>query len=153
MASANFVTDAISKAVVLLRTSPDLDDEASYRVLVQQGISAQPAARLVEFLPMAYCRLLFAESGVRFTDTFLRKSPDGTLEEHVLSSEPIWRAVLDFGGAEIQRGISAQDILSIAGRSAELRAADDLLGQGSKLENITFTAPILNWPEHGPATT
>lgn len=55
-----------------------------------------------------------------------------------------------FGHAEIEHGISAQDLLSVAARSAEFDAANQLLNKGSKLQNIAFTPLVLNWPEDGP---
>jgi len=144
------MTEAISKAIVTLRSSPSLNDEGAYRALVRQGIKSWVAARLVEFLPMAYCRLVLRASGARFTDTFQRRGQDGTLKEQPLWSEPVWQAVMEFARAEVQHGVSAQDLLSVAGRSAEFRAANELLNKGSKLENIAFTVPLLNWPEQGP---
>jgi len=150
MQSASLLTEAISKAVAILRSSPSLNDEGTFRALISRGISRNIAARVVEFLPMAYCRLVLEASGARFTDSFVRRSEDGSLKEYPLSSEPVWRASTEFARAEVRQGVSAQDLLSIATRSAEFQAANQLLRKGSKLENIAFTVPLLNWPEQGP---
>ena len=57
---------AIAKAVILFRSSPNMDDEQIHRALVDAGIDRKLAARLVELVPMAYCRVLLADTGARF---------------------------------------------------------------------------------------
>ena len=141
----------ISKAVALLRSSPHLDDDELYRVLVAGGMDRQRAARLIEFLPPVYTRLVLHDSGVRFSDKFRRLlSNGGTSYEGSLSDEPVWNDAMKFASDEAQRGLTKQDLFAIAGRSAEFRAINQLLHQGSKLENIKGMPLILPWPELGP---
>ena len=99
---------------------------------------------------MVYCRLIFRDSGARFSDSFRRMLPGGTSQELPLSSEPVWNAALAFARAEVERGVSGKDLPAVAGRSAEFDAANKLLQQGSKLENLAFTSPVLLCPEGGP---
>jgi hypothetical protein len=140
----------IIKAVAIFRISADRTEEDIYQELVNEGVEAQRAARLVEFLPLVYCRLVLRNSGARFSNTFQRKQASGTFKELPLSSDPVWSEAMAFAHAEAQNGISARDLLAVAARSAEFDAANQLLNKGSKLENITFAAPILSWPETGP---
>jgi hypothetical protein len=66
------MNDDISKAVSMFRSSTNLDDVAIYRALVADGVDRQRAARLVEFLPLVYCRLILrhhAGRGGREIDT------------------------------------------------------------------------------------
>jgi hypothetical protein len=141
----------ISRAVGLFRSSPHLADEAVFGALVKQGMGKGVAARLVEFLPMAYCRLILRNSGVRFSEMFRRALPDGSCQEKPLSSEPVWNAVVPFARAEAEGGVSGNDLLLVAARSAEFHAANQLLDKSSKLENLAFTSPVLAWPEDGPS--
>ena len=140
----------ISRAIAIFRNSPNLRDEDVFRVLVEQGTTRDLAARLVEFLPMAYCRLILRNSGARFSDTFRRTLPTGRSQEKRLDSEPIWHAAVSFANAEADQGISGNDLLIVAERSAEFHAANQLLNKGSKLENLEFTPPVLTWSEDGP---
>jgi hypothetical protein len=144
------MNEDISKAVAVFRTSPNLEDYVVYQTLVADGVERQRAARLVEFLPIIYSRLILRNSGARFSNTFRRTLPGGTSYEQQLSSEPIWDAAVAFAYVEAERGVSSQDILAVAARSAEFDAANQLLNKGSKLENVAFTPPVLNWPESGP---
>jgi hypothetical protein len=142
---------AITTAVSVFRSCPEMTDEEIYRVLVSKDIERRLAARLVEFLPAAYCRVILEPTGARFPDTFQRLRKDGTTVEPVpLASEQVWTAALDCARGEIGRRLSRDDKLGLAGRSAEFRAANDLLKRGSKLQNIVFTPAVYQWPEEGP---
>jgi hypothetical protein len=147
------MNDLIAKAVATLRGSPSSTDGEIHRLLVADGIRPAIAARLVEFLPMAYCRLLLEHLGARFSRTFRRRLEDGEISaERYLSSEPVWNAVVAFARNEADRGVKAKDLVAVAGRSAEFDAANQLLNKGSKLENVAFAPTLLTWPEGGPAT-
>jgi len=84
------------------------------------------------------------ELGVNFFDTANVYS-DGTSEECLLSSEPVWNAAVAFAEAELEQGVSGEDLLAVGARSAEFHAANRLLQAGSKLENLAFEAPVLTW--------
>ena|ERR1039458_10452574 len=53
----------IAKAVTVFRNSPELADEQIYQALVNEGFERRLAARLVEFLPSAYCRAILEHTG------------------------------------------------------------------------------------------
>jgi hypothetical protein len=108
------------------------------------------AARLVEFLPLAYGRLVLGDSGILFSEAFDRVLLDGRISRKGLSSEPLWDLVVEFARNEANHGVSGKDLISVAGRSAEFQAANELLQQGAKLEDVAFTSPVLFWPENGP---
>jgi hypothetical protein len=145
------VDDLISTAVAAMRRFPSLGDVELYRILVADGLEAALAARLVEFLPMAYCRLLLKDSGVRFPNTFQRMQARGkNSSARLLSSEPVWNAVIAFARDEAARGISRDDLLAVAGRSAEFQAVNQMLNQGSNLRDIVLTPTLLTWAEAGP---
>jgi hypothetical protein len=138
----------IRKAVAVIRNSPALDDAAIYKMLVAEGVEPQSAGRLVIFLPMVYCRLLLANSGARFSDKYQSALSDGTVSPvQRLTNESLWNESMEFAKAEIKGGLSGQDLLIIAGHSAEFHAANQLLEGGSKLGNIAFDAPVIRWPE------
>src|ERR1700730_15118852 len=120
----------ISRAIFLLRSSPSLEDKAIYRALVADGMEREFAARLVEFLPVAYGRLVLGNSGILFSDAFDRVLLDGRTSRRALSSEPLWDLVMDFARNEANHGVSTKHLISVAGRSAEFQAANELLQQG-----------------------
>lgn len=142
------MNEAIASALTIFRTSPNLDDESVFRALVDKGVERSLAARLVEFLPIAYCRILLLKSGVQFSNTFTRSA--SPLKIQSLSSEPVWVPFLAYAESEIRKGASRQEILIIAGRSAEFDAVNQMLHKKAELKNIALTPILLPWPESGP---
>jgi hypothetical protein len=138
----------ISKTVAIFRESPDASDDDIYRKAMAAGIEPKNAARLVEFLPMAYCRLMLASTGTRFSVMFRRRQHDGSLShEQTLASEPLWSEIMSFAKAE---HVASKDLLAIAAHSAEFDAVNKLLNRGSKPEDISLSTAVLMWPEEGP---
>src|ERR1700730_9205270 len=99
---------------------------------------------------MAYCRVLFENSGVRFSDSFLRKLAASEISERLLSSEPVWAEGMSFARDEVERGISRKDLLAVAGRGAEFYAVNQMLNKGSSLSDLILMPMLLSWPEDGP---
>jgi len=147
----DLLNQSIEKSVALMRDSPQSPDIKIYSMLVIDGMDRLLAARLIEFLPMAYCRLILANEGVRFSDEFRRRLDGGGLsEERRLSSEPLWKACNEFATNEARNGIGAEQLLAIAGRSSELDAVNKLLNRGAKLHDVALVPVVLAWPESGP---
>lgn len=142
--------DFMSKAVKEFRVRPNAEDQEVFRTLVEQGAEPRTAARMVELLPIAYSRLILGKSGAYFSEMFQRSVPGSETVEKRLSEEPVWHLALEFGRAEILRGVSGSDLLLVAAHSAEFQAANQLLNTGSKLEKLVFGPPVLVWPESGP---
>jgi len=139
----------VALAVELFRTSPQFDDMEMFSALLARGISRRLAARLIEFVPMAYCQVVLGKLGIRFSESFRRGGTQS--RSRPLSSEPVWRAACSLAASEASQGIGQQEMLLVAGRSAEFQAVNNLLKQGSKAAEITLTVPVLLWPEDGSA--
>jgi hypothetical protein len=151
MGANSKIFEFIARAAIALRSSPSSSDAEIHRMLVTDGMDSAVAARLVEFLPMAYSRLLLEGSGARFSGAFQRRLPNGGVtEKRILSSEPTWNAVVEFSRNEAERGVSRADLILVAGRSAEFNAANQLLNKGAKLRELVFTPVVFPWPESGP---
>jgi hypothetical protein len=139
----------IAKAVDIFRRSPGLEESEIFESFLMLGMDRKTAARLVVFLPMAYCYQMLPQ--VPFPGTFQLRLADGRIsEERQLSSEPLWREATEFARTESKYGLSKNDILLVAGRSAEFNAINQLLNRGSKLEDIRLTCPLFVWLEDGP---
>jgi hypothetical protein len=140
----------IQKVLSVFRSFPELDEEGVFRKLVSEGLPASRAARLLEFIPIVYCRLMLRPFGAQFSGTFRRKGKGGIYEERPFASDALWEPVNAFARSEVDQGISKQAMLLVAGRSPEFDAANQLLNRGSKLEDLRFAPPVFLWPENGP---
>ena len=140
--------EAIALALAIFRNTPQLDDKSAFRALVQRGIERSLAAHIVEFLPSAYCRVLFLKSGVQFANSFTRTESPRKIQS--FSWLPIWVPFLAYAESEVRRGVGRDELLMVAGRSAEFHAINQLLDKGSELRNVVLTPMSLQWPENGP---
>ena len=94
-------------------------DQPGHRALVSAGVERVLASRLVEFVLMAYCRALLEQTGARFPETFQRYRKDGTISPELsLTSEPVLGGRDGLCPAEVERDISLDEKLRVAGRSA-----------------------------------
>jgi hypothetical protein len=141
-------TELIAHAVSLFR-NPDLGHQEIFQKLVGAGVPRRNAARLVEFLPSAYCRVIFPE--MHYSESFQRRLPDGSMSpERLLSTEPMWNLALAFARDEMARGTPAQELLTVASQSAEFATMTHLCKGGSQPRHIHLTPTALLWPEDGP---
>jgi hypothetical protein len=139
--------ESIAKVVYLFRNSPELDDDEVFERLIAEGIERRLAASLLTLLPMVYVRIMLEKSKVRFAEFYEQQLPSGGSEKRQLSSEPAWEPSNEFARAEISRGISKQDLLNVAGRSAEFDALNRLLNHGHKLDTASMTPCLVPWRE------
>src|SRR5215469_7757489 len=136
----------IVEAVAIFREFPNASDEEILSKLVALGCERLIAARLVEFVPMAYCRLLLADSGVRFSERFRRKLADGSVSaERLLEAEPLWAEAVSFAKAEKRSGVTGKALLAVAAHSSEFDAANQLAKQGSKLKDMLLMPVVFEW--------
>lgn len=136
----------VEQAIVLLRDL-SLEDGDVRTDLINAGVEEALASRLVEFVPMAFGRALLEASGAQFPQTYQRYGRDGKIiPARALSSQPVWRAVVEYARRALERGLTVDEML-VAKRSAEYRLADELLTDGSRLEDLRFTAPLFGWPD------
>jgi hypothetical protein len=100
---------------------------------------------------MAYCRVILASTGTRFSDMFQRRQRNGSLSHaQTLTSDPLWAEIMSFARAEQTASLAGQDLLAIASHSAEFDAVNQLLNRGSKPQDIAISTAVLRWPEEGP---
>jgi hypothetical protein len=136
----------IEQAVVLLG---DLcvEDGDVRKALINAGVEEALGSRLVEFVPMAFGRALLEASGAQFPETYQRYGRDGKISPaRALGSQPVWRAAAEYARRALERGLSVDEML-VAKRSAEYRVADELLSDGSRLEDLRLTVPLFGWPD------
>jgi len=143
----------VAKALVYMRKSPPIEDYETYNTLVREGMEARAAARLVEFLPIVYTRMVFANLGVHLAQFFFRRLPDGQYSAaRRFDSEPVWNAAVLFAHAEVERGITQEDFWAVAKRSTKMNSVNKAIKAGEDMTGGT-TETVFLWPEEGPDDT
>ncbi len=133
----------VEQAVAIIRKSSHLGDWGLIQALIAAGSERRLAARMVEFVPSAYFRVLYGPKGYKFTDTFRRIGEKAKLP---LATEPVWQAALDCATSEVKRGVSREEMEKIAELSGEYALAVKL----EWASDIEFGSLLLGWPEEGP---
>lgn len=135
--------EAVEIAVVLLGSNPTADDWDVLRDLVNCGVDEATAVRLVQFVPIAFTRFLYRNSGVRFAENYVVLGPDGQPRaERPLADEPVYREAWAYCEAHAVAG-AADDIHPVAARSGGYWAIEELRRQGLGLSGMMTSPPIL----------
>jgi hypothetical protein len=133
----------IRRAVEVLRRHPDSSEGQIVTALVEAGFDEALAVRMVEFIPLAYSRVWLAGRGVEFSDCYLRMNADGeTYTEYKLEDEHVYREAVATAQSELDAGSGFDELFPIFGRSAELKAINNALNGGSKLEDMALSPPV-----------
>ena len=138
------------EVVRAFRQYPDAEDEELFRKLIARGHEREIVARAIEFLPIAYVRLMFESRGVEFEGSYDRATPSQGTHTSLFTDDPIWHAAIEFARQETAEGLAAEAIIKVAGRSSELDAINQLLKRGTKMGNIVCGRTLLPWPKTGP---
>ena len=100
------------------------------------------AERLVEFVPLAFGRVVLQRIGVTLPENFKRMMANGKFtHECALTLEPLWEPALAFA-KDAEGRISKEDFLVIAGRSAEVDAANKAMQAGFDPKHLVGSTPI-----------
>lgn len=141
----------VATAVELFRKHQDLEELDLLKILVDNGIPIDISRRLIEFMPTAYGRVFLGNSDVNFTEYYERIDVESgkakVIEKRKLTDNPIYVEAFKFAQEEVNYDYDKDDFWAIAGRSAEMQAINNLLNQGSNLEDITFTPLGLTWED------
>lgn len=135
----------LKRAMQLLQSHEQLDDANLAATFVERGFDLEEGRRLIEFLPLAFGRVLLARIGTTVQPTCMRTTKSGIAVERRLDKNALWREISDFVDEQVTGGLSDNDLLRLAGRSAEFDAVNQLLNQGSDARTIVLSPPAFSW--------
>jgi hypothetical protein len=136
------LNQSIRKAITIFQQHQQTDDIDVLETLVAEGIDRSLARRLLLFVPMAFCRLMFGSRGVKFEDEYLVVDENAKpIRRGTVSTEPVYIEAVNVFGVVVAARPGGDFLLAVAARSAELRAINEMALSGSKLADIVLTAP------------
>lgn len=141
------INEAITKAVAVFRRYPGFNSLGITETLIAGGIQRQVAVRMAEFVPSAYCRVLFRDSGISFNNTYRRLDRRGRwADPESFEAEPLWGRILNYAKSEVERGVPEEDLRIIASQSAEYQ----ILRNSHFAKDIEFSSVGMPWTIDGP---
>lgn len=131
----------------------DGDDKAIAAALKQAGADPVTIADLIAFIPLGFSRALLDESGVTFQPNYTVMNPETNEEASLpLAGEPAFAEAYALARRWREANMNGDLFTTIVTRSAEFRAINDALNNGSKLENLVASEPVIlnsNWRPAG----
>lgn len=134
-----------AKTAALMEQMPEADDDALEARLTESGITKSEAHELIVFVPLAFGRYAFRNSGATFSSYFSLVRDGRIVARLPLSREPAFNSGWE-AAEEFYANPGGRHYLAIAGRSGEIRGINKALKQGSKIENLLFGDPLVMLP-------
>ncbi len=150
MIKINLPAQFTGEAVRIFLANRSAGEDELVEMIVGQIGDRELAERLVEFLPLAFGRVILQRAGVRLPGVFRRMLDDGNFApECPLAWEPMWKPVMEFA-RNAERRLSRDEFLSIASRSAEFDAVNNACNAGSNPKDLIGAVPIFMRPAQMP---
>jgi hypothetical protein len=132
-------------ATVQLMLDKSLTEHDIYGRLMSSGADEETAGHLTIFVPSIMTRMMLKET--RFPDEYVEIIKDGTRIKRKLAENQLYKSIEIELSVLVQKGISSDEIISIASRSAEFNAANDLLKKRpeEKGKDIKFTPAYISF--------
>jgi len=104
------------------------------------------AERILEFMPIAFGRVLMRDSGVEFQGTYERRKPGAKSgREFQIGANQIYVESVAYAKRQAKRESGMEVLTAVANRSPELKAIQDKVNEGVEPQNIVLSKPILGW--------
>ena len=118
--------------------------------LIASGIESQSAERAVDFIPLAFFRVMMTGRRIYFADSYARLGSSGaSSREYKLADEPIYVEAVRQAREEMSAGTPLELMLRVARDSSELAAIRELFRHGSSSADVVLSPPVfLRAEEH-----
>lgn len=137
--------DAIRLALPIFVEYQAANEDQIEAALTEAGIPIHEVHRVLEFVPLAFGRVLLAELGAVPREEYIRYTiQNGEIvekERKKLVDDAFFATAMKVARSKRGWWKPRNEFLAIAERSAEVRAVRQLIAQGSKAANIVLTAP------------
>ncbi len=132
------------KAFAIFLGHVDDDDDTIAAALIDEGIDEAMIDKLIQFIPLALCRVFLRSTGIVFADHYRVRDPDGRGSEEILfDDDPVYCAVMAVAEAQVASGSERHLLRAVAARSAEDRLIHALFQSGQRPEDIVLSAPYV----------
>jgi hypothetical protein len=129
----------VRKSIPIIGTTgKTMHDSELIQLLTSEGVPEQEAIEIVLFLPVAFTRALIPN--VQWKDYYIDYYAKNKQRERLYRENPRYLIFESETHHFFNSGPDSELVLNVAGRSAELKAVNKLLLDGSKIEDIVVTA-------------
>jgi hypothetical protein len=137
---------SLDLAIVIYTQYESSTWEALETAMYATKMPKRHAERILEFMPIAFGRILMRESGVEFQPTYERRKPDSAKrKEYAFAKNAAYIASLEYAERQNQSVTGLPTLNAVAVRSPEIKAIEDMVNSGVETQNIVLSKPILGW--------
>lgn len=141
---------AVESSIPIFLKHQNADEEEILNDLINEGITEETALLIIEFVPLAFGRVFLANLGAKLEDRYIRYVFENgkTIEKASgkLTAEPVYKQAAKLARSKYEPGGNlSEEFVAVSRRSAEVKAIMELVGKGSKPEDVVLTPPYLQW--------
>ncbi len=126
----------------LLKYSNSEDIEI-FNILILQGIDKNIAKKIIQFVPLAFCRVILESSGIVFSNYYQVSEYNGEISElRPLQDEEVFNEAIAIAIAN-SSSLCGDELLVIAGRSAEFNVINELLNEGAFMNELELIPTLM----------
>ena len=135
--------EKLSEFIEIFHNNRQADNVTIAEILISKGIDEEIAWKVINFMPIAFNRVILASEEINFKTTYIVLIDDSTQIKKSLTEEDIFNQSILLAQSKTGN-MSGDKWLSVAGRSAEFHVINELLKSGSQLKDIGFTDNIID---------
>jgi hypothetical protein len=137
---------AILRAAGVFEKNPSASNEELRAAMLAAGLSARDTDDILEFVPLAFGRVLLDGMGIVFSEKYIRIDKNGQeIFRNWLEWEKFFREGL--AAAPVVMMTSGKEAFTaIALRSSEVQAVNNALNAGASAENLQASLPVFFGP-------
>jgi hypothetical protein len=140
--------DPVQFTVEAIRSNPHAPEDEILQKLRDSGIGANAAIQLATLVPIAYGRIGLRTTGAKFPPNYIWVDVAGDpRREGNLTELPWWNEAIACAKREQAGPGSVDEFLAVAGRSPEVRIANNAMRDGRNIDRLVFSPVILMWEE------
>ena len=104
------------------------------------------AERILEFMPIAFGRVLMRDSGVEFQESYERRKPGAKKgREFQVAANQVYVESVAYAKRQAKSSSGIEMLTAVANRSPEVKAIEDKVNEGVEPNNIVLSRPVLRW--------
>ena len=129
----------LTELIEIFHKNRQADNPALAEILITDGVDEEIVWKIILFMPIAFNRVMLAPKGINFPSTYIILSDETTQIEKNFTEEEIFKQSILLAQSKTGN-MNGDKWLSVAGRSAEFHAINDMLKSGgSQLKDIKLT--------------
>jgi hypothetical protein len=104
---------------------------------------------LLEFMPLAFGRVLLDGMGIEFSNFYVRFDAEtGRKQKKLFIDNSVYQELFEVASYIVTNKMAGEAFTAVALRSSEVMSVNDLLKKGSNPKDLVLSPPYMQWDEN-----